>query len=123
MTESLILHSGPADVPKGSGIGRNALEGALNVNPFVASIAHNLGINRDEKQKKYEDVNKWLKMAFDLGVPRLFKGTQDVPATRAAIIKERSQMEQSKGPTIRASGAPPPAAAPTPPRPIRRTAN
>jgi hypothetical protein len=113
-----------ADVPEDAGLGGNVLEGALDVNPFVANIAHNLGINRDEKQKKYEDVNKWLKMAFDLGVPRLFKGTQDVPATRAAIIKERSQMEQSKGPTIRPSGAPPAPKPPSAPRPpIRRATN
>jgi hypothetical protein len=87
----------PLQIPKGSGIGRKAFEGALDLNPAVGSILHSFGVNRDPK-----DVNKLtpsegnmlLQTLVNIGLPRLVKKS-DTGKKYGFIQKQQKAMNRN----------------------------
>jgi DNA topoisomerase-1 len=75
-------------------IGRNLLAGGIAVNPFVHSITHNLGFNEQPAKDEDEDNgNVWLQTIMSLGLPRLTKGTSDIPKIDKSISKQEKAIE------------------------------
>jgi uncharacterized protein YegP (UPF0339 family) len=87
----------PLQIPKGSGIGRKALEGGLDLNPFVGAIAHGLGVNRDAKDPNkltQSEGNVLLQTLVNIGMPRLIKQS-DTGKKYGFIQKQKKAMERN----------------------------
>lgn len=91
-----------AELPKGAGAGRSLLEGALELNPMAGDILHNLGVNRDQKDKPTEgEANVYLRSVMDMSFPRLFKGPVDRDKARARMADDTPPAGAGVGPAIR----------------------
>lgn len=88
------LEQWPLDLPEGAGIGRKALEGVLDLNPFVGSIIHSFGVNRsDRKPDLLTDSENHILLQSMLGMilPRLIKKT-DLGKKRGYIREQKWAM-------------------------------
>ena len=88
-----------AHLPKDAGIGRSLLEGGLNINPLLASVAHMAGVNRDDNSPdtiENAEAHQYLDSILNMTVPRLVKSASDRGKARGAIIKEKREIESQR---------------------------
>jgi hypothetical protein len=95
-----FLKAVPKDTPAGQTL-TNIRYGAAHVNPFIKMLLEKSGAIEDPfhnaKESSDAEADPWIRMAFDLGVPRLIGRAEDTAATTKRLEKAEKAADRPAG--------------------------